>query len=183
MTGSKKNNKDPKADSNVTDEKDVEHALRIKNPNISRRKAKDIAKDAMWVVNNLDIKDFIDDHWPKISQKLIECEKFAREVRYGPDMMFVSMAIPLVNGIIHVASTRDKLIKTTKYFSDEWKRAGIKEPEKVPIVSALTLIYLVSKGLDTLPQGDKTAATLWEDMNARVQHLSSDNGGTNAPPG
>ncbi|HEX8501392.1 MAG TPA: hypothetical protein VF659_12490 [Pyrinomonadaceae bacterium] len=183
MTGSKKNDKDPKPARKdvVTDEKDVLKTLTSGNSKMSPTKAKNMAKDAVSVVRDLGTEDFIKQHWDKISEKLIQCEKFANEVSYGADMMFVSMAIPLVNGIIHVASSRDKLLKTTKRFADDWKRAGIDEPERVPIVSALTLIYLVTRGLEySEGEADALNHPLWERMKLRVQHLSSDKGGGGA---
>ncbi|PYS80142.1 MAG: hypothetical protein DMF67_11240 [Acidobacteria bacterium] len=126
----------------------ITDALTEKSDEVSLSAAKTIADAAEQVVVRLGIEKFIEQQWEKIGKKLDECDEYARAAAtFGGDMIFISMAIPLVNGIIHVGSTRERLTTTTEWISKEWRRASLTyDPERIPVISALTLIYLITKG-------------------------------------
>ena len=117
-------------------------------PRVPLSEAKSISEAAENVVNTLEIEKFITEQWEKIDKKLRECDEYAKVAApFGGDMIFISMAIPLANGVIHVGSTREKLEETTKYIQQEWQKASLAhDPERIPVISALTLIYLITKG-------------------------------------
>lgn len=173
----------PSGESDGVTVRDIVWLLTQGNDDISSKTAKEIAEKVKTVIDSLGIEEFIAAHWDKIYRKLTECEMYVSGVSLGSNMLFVNMAIPLVNGIIHVASTRERLLGTTKDISKIWP--AMPEPEKVPIVSALTLIYLVTKGQDSSPPADippdklKEYRDHWDRMQSRVQHLLS----TPAAPG
>jgi hypothetical protein len=168
---------------------------------VSLSAAKTIGDAAEQVVVRLGIEKFIEQQWEKIATKLDECDEYAVAAKnFGGDMIFISMAIPLVNGIIHVGSTRDKLTATTNWIAKVWRQASLAyDPERIPVISALTLIYLITKGCNAMNKeweatlllrpglqgasdspGDRQSKQLkescerWERMRERVQRLCSD---------
>jgi hypothetical protein len=146
---------------------------------VSLSAAKTIAEAAEQVVVRLGIEKFIEAQWEeKIDPKLRECERYAiASAAFGGDMIFISMAIPLVNGIIHVGSDREKLAKTSDWISRVWEKASLTpDAERIPTISALTLIYLITIGWRSarkLKTKDESHQ-LWKRMQQRVQRLCSD---------
>src|SRR5205085_11194623 len=114
-----------KGEDEVTPEVMVE-ALTKESDEVSLSAAKTIAEAAEQVVIRLGIEQFIEKQWERIEEKLRECDEYAvAAATFGGDMIFISMTIPLVNGIIHVGSTREKLTNTTEWIAKEWRRARL----------------------------------------------------------
>jgi hypothetical protein len=157
---------------------DLVEGLTDSSDEVSLSAAKTIADAAEQVVVRLGIEKFIDQQWPKIDEKLRECEGLAKLTQtFGGDMIFISMAIPLVNGIIHVGSDRDRLSKTSEWIAREWRKPTLTyDPERIPVISALTLIYLITKGWKATRtlKGKDERKELWKRMQKRVQRLCSD---------
>jgi hypothetical protein len=156
----------------------IADTLTKESDEVSLSAAKTIAEAAEQVVVRLGIEVFIADQWEKIEPKLRECERYAQaSVAFGGDMIFISMAIPLVNGIIHVGSNRSDLTTTTEWISKEWRNASLtQDPERIPVISALTLIYLITIGWENakkLKPKDELREP-WKLMKQRVQRLCSD---------
>ncbi len=145
---------------------------------VSRSTAEAIGYAAEKVVEDLGIDGFINEHWPMIWEKLRECEEYAKaSLKFGGDMIFISMAIPLVNGIIHLGSDRRRLASTTESMSEVWKRVSMTPaPDRIPAISALTLIYIITKGWKGARKlkRDDPEKELWKRMQRRVQRLCSD---------
>ncbi|HYH85960.1 MAG TPA: hypothetical protein VEX60_10950 [Pyrinomonadaceae bacterium] len=155
---------------------------------VSAGAAKTIADAAELVVVNLDIEEFIADRWSQISNKLRECDEYAVTAKtFGSNMMFLNMAIPLVNGIIHVGSRSERLSATTTLIEELRKTIGLSyDPQRIPVISALTLIYLIVKGWYGITKELKATQTVeapkklddmkevWERMLSRAQRLCSD---------
>lgn len=171
-------NKDTKA----LDEELVRQALN-EGSNEDQTEADEASRDetaraAVTAVRKLKITPFLKAHEERIFTKLEECDGYASNADFGGDMMFIALALPVINGIIHVASTRDNLEAASDWVVKEWGE-GPKNPEKVPILSALTLIYVVAIGWDKYehPAPDQSIAegkkVIWERILNRVQKLSS----------
>jgi hypothetical protein len=155
---------------------------------VSASAAKTIADAAELVVVNLEIEEFIADRWSQISNKLRECDEYAVTAKtFGSNMMFLSMAIPLVNGVIHVGSKSERLSATTTLIEDLRKTIGLSyDPQRIPVISALTLIYLIVKGWygvtkelkatqpANAPEKLKDLEEVWGRMLSRAQRLCSD---------
>lgn len=135
---------------------------------------KQTARGAATAVEYLNIKKFLGDHGETIYSRLEECESYAKKADFNNDMMFIALALPVINGIIHVASTRGDLSRATEWVVREWS-IGPKEPipEKVPILSALTLIYIVAMGWKTYNR-QAGKGEIWESIRDRVQKLSTE---------
>jgi len=126
-------------------------------------------------VEELNIEPFIKKHRPSIFNKLEECDHYANSADFNGDMMFIALSLPIANGIIHVASTREHLRKATKWVVDQWKSDANQDPEKISILSALVLIHVAGEGWNKYKRSrDKEKREIWKRIHDRVQVLSTE---------
>ena len=109
-------------------------------------KAMTVARTA---VANLGIVDFITAHLEDITGRLEECENAAQNAPVDSNMLFVALALPILNGVIRIASNRSKLQGAITWATHEWRGHGPAEEgdfDPIAILSSLTLIYVVGEG-------------------------------------
>jgi len=94
----------------------------------------------------LDVRPFIKDHIDPIYSKLEECEEDAKRAPVNSDMMFLALALPVINGVIHIASNPTALRDAMDWVTSKWAEPKREPPDAVSILSALTLIYIVYTG-------------------------------------
>jgi hypothetical protein len=135
-------------------------------------------------VERLDVKSFIQTHLTEIFDKLEECEGYARNELVNGDMMFMAFSLPVINGVIHIASNRRDLREASSWVVENWE--GGEDADQVSILSALTLIYVVGEGYETYvkkyaenptdsPETRKEKLgkrDIWERIYGRVRKLS-----------
>lgn len=137
-----------------------------------------VAKQA---VEKLDVSSFIQTHLTQIFDKLEECEGYAKNELVNGDMMFMAFSLPIINGVIHIASNRRSLREATSWVVENWE--GGKDADQVSILSALTLIYVVGKGYERYVKGYAENLTdsqkirdekrlIWQRIYDRVRKLS-----------
>jgi hypothetical protein len=103
---------------------------------------------------------------------LEECDRFAEDADLNGDMMFIALSLPIMNGIIHVGSNRSDLRKAIEWILSKWKTEN-KEPDKISILSVLTLMYVVAKGWEA-HKNDLGKRDIWLRIVSRVRKLSSE---------
>jgi hypothetical protein len=132
------------------------------------------SKAARVAVELLDLEPFFTpENLRSIFNKLEECDRYAQaSADFNGDMMFIALSLPLVNGIIHIASNRNGLRRATEWVVKEWQEDD-KDPDKVSILSALTLIHLAVKGWQRF-RDDPTKRNAWKRIIFRVQKLSTE---------
>ncbi|HVR09901.1 MAG TPA: hypothetical protein VMW75_17790 [Thermoanaerobaculia bacterium] len=105
-------------------------------------------KVADTAVEKLGIKAFIKDHLKDITGRLEECENAAQNAPVDSNMLFVALALPILNGVIRIASNRTKLQDAMRWATHEWRGDGQADPgdfDAIAILSSLTLIYVVGE--------------------------------------
>ena len=106
---------------------------------------KKVLKNAADAVAKLDVEQFIEKHLRSLFQKLEECDNYAESAPVNGDMMFMALSLPIINGVIHIASNRTTLKNAMDWVLAKWK-VPHKDPDPLSILSALTLIYVVGRG-------------------------------------
>ncbi len=131
------------------------------------------ARATVDAIRLLNIEPFFnEDNLRSIFKKLEECDDYAESADFNGEMMFIALSLPIVNGIIHIASNRNDLRRATQWVVQEWKDGANKDPDRVSILSALTLIYLAVKGWQRFRESSKRE--IWKRIITRVQKLSSE---------
>jgi hypothetical protein len=115
--------------------------------------------------NELEIKRFFEEHKGQIYEKLKDCDKFALQAGPQSDMIFVAESLPIINGIIHVGSTRQRLTEANKWVRETWGESA----DPLIILSALVFVYVVEEGAK---QFKGTAEQpVWDRIQGRVKKL------------
>lgn len=127
------------------------------------------ARAAAEAVELLEIKPFFNAHMETIFTKLEECDSYAQSADFNGDMMFIALSLPVINGMIHIASNRKALNKAMDWVISQWKE----DPDRISILSALTLIYTATKGLEKYGD-DPQKQAVWKRITSRVQKLSTE---------
>ncbi len=91
---------------------------------------------------------FIERHQKTIFDKL---EHFYTEEEKDHEFAFIAASLPLISGIIHVGSTVDNYKNATEWIKKEQKMPNA---DPASVLSALTFIYLVNKGVDEWKTSD-----------------------------
>jgi hypothetical protein len=117
-------------------------------------------------VEELGIAPFIDERMNVVYSRLKEALEASAEAQ-DPADRFTSSTLPIVNGLIHYASSPEQLDRAFAWLEREW---GIEdEEEAMSMLSALALLYIVDHGLEH----DKRAAE-WTQMHTYVAKLSEE---------
>lgn len=161
---------DPKSPGN---ERDTDIGSTSGSDLIGDEVGKEVGAVAAQAVRILDVREFIQHQMPTLHDKLVECEEYAQSADLNDDMMFVALSLPIINGVIHIASDGRHLREAKEWVVSRWKGEGNKEPDPVSILSALTLIYVVVEGW-RLYKDDPEKKELWESILNRVKILSSE---------
>ena len=126
------------------------------------------------VENYLNLGDFFRRHRDHILDKLEECDSVAQQAEKNQDMIFFAESLPIINGLIHVGTTREELNKAIEWVKQNW---GDKVDPLI-VLSALTFIYVAETGA-ALAENPPTEAgakvrdrVVWNRINARVKKLT-----------
>ncbi len=126
------------------------------------------------VENYLNLGDFFRRHRDHILDKLEECDSVAQQAEKNQDMIFFAESLPIINGLIHVGTTREELNKAIEWVKQNW---GDKVDPLI-VLSALTFIYVAETGA-ALAENPSTEAgakvrdrEVWNRINARVKKLT-----------
>jgi len=129
-----------------------------------------IARFAQEAVEELGVKQFINDYEEPIYDKLLECDSYAETAKVNSDMMFIARSLPVINGIIHIASNRERLSRAMRWVEKNMEES---EPDAISILSALTLIYVAVQG--EIKRKDRIEEReAWRRILRRVRRFSSD---------
>lgn len=125
----------------------------------------ELAKKA--VEDYLNIENFIKDNHKEIYEMI---EEYDRNVGDKPedDLLFIAEGLPFINGVVQVGSTHGKFQEAIKWVKDD---KGISESGAVPVLTALTFIYIVEKKANdpSIPESEKK---IWNRICRRVKKLS-----------
>ncbi len=109
-------------------------------------------------VEALGIKDFIFANWVSLYRKL---EEAAQQAEHSPEprTSFMTSSLPIVNGLIHFASSRDRLDSAVAWAQrDTSNQAGVADPTST--LAALALLYIVDNGA----QSHVGKPEVWKEM-------------------
>ena len=132
-----------------------------------------LTKDAYWVVDCLKVRKFIEEQKLLIYEKLEVCDTSGKVMING-DMLFIAESLPVINGIIHVGSTRKTFNDALDYVKGHWQDA-----DPVVLLTALVFIYVVEEAWKEIGTGkDEAKKEIWDRIRKRVLTLASDMEGT-----
>jgi hypothetical protein len=135
----------------------------------TKREARNSYDSAMVMEKLLDVREFFLTHKERIYDRLEECDRIAKNAVTNADMLFFAESLPIINGIIHVGSTREELNKATDWVRENWEG---QEAQPRIVLSALLFRYVTKEGAkefaDSTIQRKKTA---WHRINDRVSRL------------
>jgi hypothetical protein len=137
------------------------------------------ARATIEVIKLLEVQKFFSrSNMKAILDKLEDCDQIANSADFNGDMMFIALSLPIANGVIHIASNRRALCHATKWLMDNWESDDNKgpdkeDPDKISILSALMLIYIVMQGWKKY-KGNKEKQKIWGRIRTRVEKLSTE---------
>lgn len=115
----------------------------------------------------LGVSSFVDANLDSLYARLSEALLYARRSPGNEEMMFVSMSLPIVTGLIHFASTHAQLDDAIRWVKTEWPDVGnVADP--IPTLAALVLIHIVEQGLAT-HANDPERTENWIEMKKHVE--------------
>ncbi len=132
---------------------------------------------AAQIIERLGIADFLALHRDRIFSKLEDCERLAGAADSGGDLMFVALSLPIMNGLIIVASSKQRILAAGRYINSFFRRSGVSaELDEMAILSALALIYVVNMGhiafkRDKELRDNVGGRRTWARMRKRLQRL------------
>ena len=134
-----------------------------------KREARNSYDSAMVMEELLDVREFFLAHKELIYQRLEECDRIAKNAVTNADMLFFAESLPIINGIIHVGSTREELNKATDWVRENWEGS---EAQPRIVLSALLFRYVTKEGAkeftNSVIQSKRDA---WNRIDERVDRL------------
>jgi hypothetical protein len=121
----------------------------------------DVATEA---VRRLDVEGFISKNLDSLYEKFEEADRTAPA---GDDIAFVALSEPTVKMIINFASGRKDLLDAMSWVREQWKDKT-RDPDALAILSMLTLLYIVRKGIK---HGDPARRETWRRFSERLSSL------------
>ncbi len=109
---------------------------------------------------------FIERHKEQIFEKL----KHFYETEKGHEFAFIAASLPVISGIIHVGSKVDDYKEATKYIEEK-----IPNADPASVLSALTFIYLVDKGINDPTIKGRDKEEVWKNMQDLVNRVLGQN--------
>jgi hypothetical protein len=157
-------------------------AKAIPDPGAPPRRMCEIAAEA---IDRLGVRDFIGKHLGDITERLKECESAAQNAPVDSDMLFIALSLPILNGVIHIASNRENLQRAIAWATHKWRghpgaapRKRKKDFDPISILSSLTLIFVVCEGSKARSAGekkkDKGNDQLWKDIVKHIRDLGKE---------
>jgi hypothetical protein len=134
------------------------------------------------VEKHLKAQEFIETHHNEIFKRLSDAEARARAREAGPEanVVFVAECLPFVAGIVHVGSQLDDFREAR-----DWALEKLPYADAVSVLSALTFLYIVEKGLKSATKENSAELPVWRSMSRRLDSLLPASGslaGSAAPP-
>jgi hypothetical protein len=129
-----------------------------------------VLQTATTAVEMLDVRPFVRKYIEPILSKLEECEQDAASSPVNSDMMFLALTLPVINGVIHIASNPKALRESMAWVTEKWQEPH-GDPDPISLLSALTLIYIVVEGWNRY-KDDATKSQVWRSMLNHVKTLS-----------
>jgi hypothetical protein len=120
-------------------------------------------------VEHLGIRPFIDDRMEIVYARLKEAVDAAENVTSDPADRFVETTLPIVNGLIHYATSPDELDAALAWVRADWKITT--DDEAMSMLPALVLLYIVDRGLAL---ATSTTRAQWQRMKEHVTHLAEE---------
>lgn len=122
------------------------------------------------VEKKLRIADFLSGHGPNIYERF---EEFERKVKTSQaaqpetvqDLTFIALCLPVVSGLIHVATTKADFDEALS-----WVASQSPQIDGTAMLSALTFLYIVQEGEKAL-EGDPEKRELWAEIRKRVERF------------
>lgn len=130
-----------------------------------------IERTAAQVVAMLQLDDAIEEIGPLLFQQIEDCETIAAA---GPDsgQMFVALALPLANNLIHHAAAWWAVEQASHWVRENWPRT-LPSQDPVTTLAALTLIHLVALGSRKFGQSeDPLKKEIWSRIRERVTEFA-----------
>ncbi len=140
----------------------------------ARKAADDVEKLANDVVELLGVEDAITREIERkgddsLFARIEECDKFAIDAPVNSDMMFLALSLPIANGLIYFATSRERLRIAREWIQTNWHD----KDDPISTLAALTLIYIVKRGWrEYHSRADKQ--DVWVRINRRVEKLKHD---------
>lgn len=103
----------------------------------------EVLTSARGAVQKLEIEPFLTAYLGDIAQRLLDCEREAADAPVNANMIFVASALPIINGVIHIASDRERIGKAITHVQQSWKKN--REFNPISVLSALILIDVVNR--------------------------------------
>jgi hypothetical protein len=128
----------------------------------------EIAREA--AVTKLGLDKAVREYFDTLDARLEEADERAQNTPVNSDMMFAALSLPIANGLIHFASTREKLISAEVWIREQLEDTRQEDVDPLATLSALTLIYLVHEGY-VRNRADPKKAETWNRMIGRVKNL------------
>lgn len=124
-----------------------------------------VERTAKHVVVMLDLQGTIDEMGPLLFQQIEDCETIAGT---GPeaDTMFITLALPLANNLIHHAAAWYAVEQASTWVSDNWP-STVPSQDAVATLAALTLIHLVIEGAQKFAD-DPVKSKIWTRIRSRI---------------
>jgi len=118
----------------------------------------------------LKAQDFIKQHHSEIFKRLADAEERARARDAGPEsnVVFVAECLPFVAGIVHVGSQLNDFREAR-----DWALKKLPYADAVSVLSALTFLYIVEKGLRF---GNPAELPVWQSMSHRLDSFLAASG-------
>ncbi|HJU56226.1 MAG TPA: hypothetical protein VJ715_16710 [Pyrinomonadaceae bacterium] len=139
------------------------------NTDETKKEARNSYDSAMVMERLLDVREFFLAHKDRIYSKLEDCDQIAKRAITNTDMLFFAESLPIINGIIHVGSTREDLNKATEWVRENWEGSAA-QPRIV--LSALLFHYVTKEGVKEFTDStDQSKRITWSRIDERVGRL------------
>lgn len=149
-----------------------------RSPRTEERPSPEVSHIARQAVDTLEIREFINKWAEPIEKKLLDCERQASDAPINNDMLFVAAALPIINGVIQIASDRTTMRKSIDWLQKQpWiKDKADADFDPVSVLSALTLIEVVNEAWRQTRAGKRNAANAaeWNSIIRRMRKLSKE---------
>lgn len=139
----------------------------------------EMAKEAVTEKLKLDGPDssgqdtFIQKHQEEIFDKL---EHLYTNEERDHEFAFIAASLPLISGVIHVGSKVDDYREATRWIKED---KNMPNADPASVLSALTFIYLVDRGVDECKKIDSSIETKIKEMLKAINRIQYENQETN----
>jgi hypothetical protein len=128
-----------------------------------------VVRIARRAVEMLDLQNAIDGIGPLLFQQIEDCETIASAAP-DTDMMFITLAVPLANNLIHHAAAWHAVEQAGQWVRANWPNT-VPSQDPVATLAALTLIHLVVEGSEHFAD-DPVKKEIWSHIRQRIAHFT-----------